>query len=389
MFTMVNIKKYINRFVGYVLRIIPVDDTLIVFESEGDLSDNSYALYDYLKNNNLLPKYKVVWLIESKDNEISDDNCRYILKTAKKDYLRRTMYLCTCKYYIYDHCNYIAPLVKRNKQLVVNLWHGCGFKAENYATSKSNIDLMISTSPFFNDVLSKIHGVDVDKIKPLGYPRTDYFFRPLNTAQLKLKDDFKKYKKVILWMPTFRRSNNINLDESYFSSYTGLPVVTSEQMLLDFDSYLTEHGMLCIFKVHHLQADLPVFRNDFKNILIISDNDVKKIGLQLYQYIMLTDALITDYSSISTDYMLLNKPIIYTVDDYEQYNQSRGFAFDNVKQYFAGEQVLNIQELYGALDNLLLGNDLYVNFRDKINKILNSYSDGESSYRILKAIGIE
>ena len=104
---------------------------------------------------------------------------------------------------------------------------------------------------------------------------------------------------------------------------------------------------------------------------------------------MLTDVLITDYSSISTDYVLLNKPIIYTLDDYEEYKNSRGFSIDDPKQYFVGYHVHNKEELFVAIGDCADGLDIYLNERNKMLPQMHTHVDGNASKRILDHLGIK
>lgn len=102
------------------------------------------------------------------------------------------------------------------------------------------------------------------------------------------------------------------------------------------------------------------------------------------------DALVTDYSSIATDYLLLDKPIVFTLDDYKEYTASRGGLYpENAKDYMSGYHVYTKDELEMALCEIAEGKDIYASVRHKILPEYNAYADGNSSKRILDAIGIK
>lgn len=369
---------------------LPVDEHSIVLESEGDCCDNAFALFDYMKTNGYIGKYHITWLVDHPENFHNEEYVKYCYKHIYSKTSPATIkVLAQCHWYIFDHCNMMESFNKRNGQVVINLWHGCGIKATQYAKKESNIDYMITTGKFFNCEISKVFGVKINKIFPIGYPRTDYFYKEYNKNQLSQKNALQSFNKTILWMPTFRRSINDKLDESYFNSYTGLPIITSEESLLNYDKYLKEHNILCVFKIHHLQAELPAFKNSFSNIQIVDDSDIHKMGLQLYEYISLSDALITDYSSIATDYMLLNRPILYTIDDYDSYNSSRGFCFENAIDYLAGYKAVDENTFYKSLDSIIAGKDEFKTERERINNIFNDNKDKNHCERILKLMGIK
>lgn len=383
--------RYIKSIFDKAFYLLPVQKNLIVFESEGDLSDNSFALYEYMNEEGLDATYNFVWLVDDINQKDNPYKAKYVKKSGKCDYIRRKYYLSRCKYYIYDHSNFLKDEKRKKDRVIVNLWHGAGVKASPYADKESNIDFFVTTSEFFRDEHAKIFGVNPNKIITTGYPRTDYFFKNLTENQIREQNLLAKYEKVFLWMPTFRRSTNKELDESYFDSYTGLPVFENEEDLFELDNYLKERNLLCIFKIHHLQASLNAFKRDFSNIIIVNDEAIKRKGLTLYQYIMLSDALITDYSSISTDYLLLNKPIIYafTIDDFKKYKNSRGFFIENPVEYFAGHHVYSKQEMYDALIDVVKENDIFKSERKRVMKLFNAHIDGNASARILKILGIK
>lgn len=371
---------------------LPVDRKLIVFESEGDLSDNTYALFEYLTGKKMETKYRYVWFVDREDEArlTMRGKTAFVNKSSRKHYLKRLYCLSVCKYYIYDHNNYFErmEIQKKKGQNIINLWHGCGVKTMPFATEPGNIDYLISLSPLFTEIQTKFFGIDMARIFCLGYPRNDYFFMPLNENQRGVTEKLSQYKKVVLWMPTFRRSNNPSLDEAYFDSQTGLPILDTEAKLSAFDDYLRELNILCIFKIHHLQAALEAYVSQYTNIITVNDDEIHRMGLQLYQYIMLADCLITDYSSVATDFLLLDRPMIFTLDDYEDFKKSRGFCFDDAKQYLPGYHVYDEAELKQAVYGSLISGDSYGEQRKKALSLMHQYRDGQSCQRILDLIGL-
>ena len=119
--------KLNNYYFYHYQKKLPIQENLIVMESEGDLSDNAYALYDYMKENGYLKKYQVVWLVDDVKTASKNKwlNTKFATKNAYDAIDReRDKALSTCKWYIYDHCNVFSELEKRPEQLIFNLWHG-------------------------------------------------------------------------------------------------------------------------------------------------------------------------------------------------------------------------------------------------------------------------
>ena len=189
-------------------------------------------------------------------------------------------------------------------------------------------------------------------------------------------------------MPTFRKSNNASVSEEYIKNETGLPIFETRQSLQQFSAFLKKNNILLVFKLHHLQAELPVFTELKAPIIVVRDEDLAENGIQLYQFLALADALISDYSSVSIDYLALDRPIVYTLDDYEQYNASRGLFPQDAINYMPGYHVYTEEELEQSIFEICQGIDKYADERKKIQPEYHEFLDGNSSKRILTKLGI-
>lgn len=387
----------LNVIFYYFFCLFPICPQKIVLESEGDLSDNSFALYDYMRKEGYLGKYRVVWAVDDLQRA-KKSHLEHTVLVNKKDNvldIKRAYNLATSKYIIYDHYNLLWYVKKRRKQIILNLWHGVGYKAIKNAPKKrkekSTFDYFDTLSNGISrDFLSDFLNCSPEKGVVLGYPRLDYFFRDNENGRKFIHDVVDvSFSKLILWMPTFRQSINPNLSEDYSTNSTGLPIIEDDTELDNLNSHLKEKQAVIILKVHHLQAELPVFKRNYSNIMFLNDEELMQKGVQLYQFVAHMDALITDYSSIAIDYLLLNRPIIFTLDDYDQYAKSRGFYRSNVKEYMPGYQVYNRSEFINAIDSILEGKDRQKEQREKISILYHKYQDGNSSGRILDFLNIE
>lgn len=387
--------KLNNYYFYHYQKKLPIQENLIVMESEGDLSDNAYALYDYMRENGYLKKYQVVWLVDniSVSRKENFPNTSFVYKNRYIHLDRKAnKALATCKWYIFDHNNEFIQIDKRREQKVIYLSHGWGYKAaKGNVSTKSFYDAITVTGDIPAKGMALFWNEPLSKTIITGYPRLDYFFKNNKVTEEKVnkKYHFDKYKKVIYWMPTFRQSTNKELSEDYLQNQTGLPIFETRESLKEFSEFLKKQNVLLVFKLHHLQAHLPVFKDHFENILIVKDEEIKQLGMQLYQFINLSDAMISDYSSISVDYLLKDRPIIFTLDDYEQYDKSRGLIPQNAIDYMPGYHVYNQKELEESILEILQGIDSYKEERKKLLPLYHKYNDGKSSQRVLNAIGIK
>lgn len=384
----------INTAIYKICLKFPINDKLIVMESEGDLSDNAYALYHYMKENGITDRYKVVWLVENKREARKREKAVFVTKNPIWIEIRRAYYLATCKWYIYDH-GCVLPLdYHRKDQKVIYLCHGyAGFKMPKgnlKSRAKKMLDEVITTGDIPLKGVIDFFDMEEENVKTLGFSRLDWFYSDLNQvrAQLNTRYSFDSYDKVLLWMPTFRKSTSINISEDYLDTGTGLPLLISKEQFVEFNRFLKERNILCILKLHHLQAEMEIFQKKQSNILILRDRDFQNLGIQLYQFIPLTHALISDYSSISTDYMLLDKPMMFILDDYEEYNKSRGVYPENALELMPGDHIYTIEQLQDAIVRVSLGEDSYRSQRELLVPRFHCFQDGNSSKRILDYLGI-
>lgn len=360
------------------------DEKTIIFQSEGDFCDNARALYEYMLANGYGKKYQLIWFVNNpkKLNKYKNSQVKFVKfpVSNKKEEIILQYYKNKAKIFFFTHPAWLSSWKKDQK--VINLSHGCGCKKAKGNFHIGNLfDIDFTIGKFHTNVESACFGCNPNKLLDLGYPRNDILIDP------KIIRD-STCQKTIIWMPTYRNCYNPNLSENYINNETGLPLVDTSQHMLELDNFLTLKGVKILLKIHHLSAELPVFKQHFKNIEIVLDDLLLQNGKQLYELVAETDALITDYSSIAFDYLLLDRPIAYILSDYEEYEKSRGFSFPNPKEYMPGVHVYKFAELLSFIESISKNEDYFSKERAKIRKIIHTYTDGKSSERILNYLNI-
>ena len=125
------------------------------------------------------------------------------------------------------------------------------------------------------------------------------------------------------------------------------------------------------------------------NIIFLTNPQLDELDIHFYSLLKDTDALITDYSSVFFDYLLIDKPLAFTVDDLESYGKNRGFVFDNPMDYMPGMKLYVVSDFYDFLSNCLNGVDEYSQQRLDVNEKVNYYKDGNNCKRIIDFVGIK
>jgi CDP-glycerol glycerophosphotransferase (TagB/SpsB family) len=138
----------------------------------------------------------------------------------------------------------------------------------------------------------------------------------------------RDYKKVFIYMPTWRDSQR----EIFVQSFD----------LAKMNKMLQEKDSLLILKPH---ANTIVDHIEHYSNIILADSKA-----DVYPILPYTDVLITDYSSVLYDYVLMeNKDVILYLYDYEEYVKDRDlfYPFD---ENVVGKRVFNFEELYSCIE---------------------------------------
>lgn len=275
----------------------------------------------------------------------------------------------------------IYALKIRKDAKLIQAWHAVGaFKRVGFSrlgkeggpnekslTHKNYTDVIVSSKNIIENY-QEAFGIDKGKIHPLGVPRTDFFFdeeqKENAKSELYNKYPILKGKRIILFAPTFRGNGKkaahypheyINIDKIYKS---------------------LKKDEIFIIKNH------PFVKETFN---IKKEQSDKILDFTLYQDInqllLITDLLITDYSSTIFEYALLDKPIIFYVPDFEEYRNSRDFYYD-FDEYTYGEVCKNFEELVQKMQNTIVNKEKLKKFKEKFLDMC----DGKSTQRFIDVI---
>ena len=125
-----------------------------------------------------------------------------------------------------------------------------------------------------------------------------------------------------------------------------------------------------------------------KHIILLDNEMLVDQDIQINQLLGLADGLISDYSSAAVDYMLLDRPIGFTLEDVEEYGESRGFVFDNIKDWLPGAELYSFRDLCLFVREVGRGIDSTGEKRQRLRKIMHDFDDDQSCRRITEALRI-
>ena len=140
--------------------------------------------------------------------------------------------------------------------------------------------------------------------------------------------------------------------------------------------------------MHPFQTEYGIPFDSFSNIKEINNQIFDNADVPMYKFVALTDALISDYSSIGVDYLIVNRPIAFTLDDFEEYKKTRGFIIEDPRIYMPGHHLYTFKELKGFLSDIIDGKDSYKEQREQVLSDLITPSDNYCE-SILDKLGIK
>lgn len=283
--------------------------------------------------------------------------------------------------YVFLNDNFLAMAFMNfnSRTTVTQLWHAPGaFKKfgasssdspeeiEMISKSNSKVDHLIISSQNISPHYENAFRIDKSKIKALGTPRTDYYFRNHDISRLR-EDFIRKYpqaknRKLILYAPTFRETEEFNNVFDFLD-------------LKKFNESLGNEYVLAL-RLH------PKIRKFFPNDIESEDNFIDLTDYEdERELLLISDILITDYSSIMMEFALLNKPVLFFTPDLDSYMKNeRGFYFDFKK--VPGKIAYSDDELIESISD----GDFEMEKIPKFLKTQFDHFDGKTSERIVDYI---
>lgn len=286
----------------------------------------------------------------------------------------RCMYhISTSKICIVDGYNIPISALKHKKGTeIIQIWHAMGaVKKFGYqclnkgegTTSKiarimnmhANYTLVTCTSQATRKIYSEAFNTPIEKIKVLGMPRIDYILgrnNEINEKIIELKKEHPKFnngKKNILYVPTFRRNETIDIDK----------IIKA----IDMEKYNL------IIQLHPLDQTK------------VDDKYKVSSKYSTYDLIKFADYIITDYSAIAFEIATLNKPLFFYVYDINKYSKKRGVNIDFSKEMKDSTRK-NIEEIVKIIESNKYNYEELKRFREKYVETV----DEENSKRIVEYV---
>ena len=373
--------KIVFKIAGTAL---PKKKNRIIFESflGKQYSDNPRALYEYMLKE-YGDKYELIWSVDKRYIQLFEEK---EVPYFKRFSLKWLIAMNTAGIWI---SNSRLPLwiPKPKKTTYLQTWHGTPLKRlaldmdevhmpgtdterykKNFTTESSKWDYLVSPNHYSTEIFKRAFNFNKTVLET-GYPRNDYLVNYNDEDYIhKLKVDLgiQRNKKIILYAPTWRDNEFYARGRYKFD------------IQLDLDRMRNQLGedYIILLRMHYLIAEnINVEKYEGFVIDFSSYEDIRDLYL-------VSDILMTDYSSVFFDYAILNRPMLFFTYDLESYRDTlRGFYFDFEKDA-PGPLLYNTDEIIEAIQNV--DQDQFYDSRQKFRKRFCKLENGQASKNVIE-----
>ena len=359
------IKSFIKNIIYYVLKFF-YRKKIILFESRPDFSDSPKIILEAILSAKISKKIKIVWFLFDNYENTKKFFVKGVRFQKKQNAFERRLYLLLFDVAICSN-RFISGFHK--KQKVFYITHGSPFKETgDYYKLPNGIDYVITQSRYMNKLVARGFNIDDNKCYPLGLPRNDLLLR-------KSSNSFGLFgkSKIIAWYPTVRSFR----DGRIFNNVI-IPLLNNTSEMTILNSCAESCDVKIVIKIHFAQDVKNLELESYPNIIIVNDDFFSSKGLSSYEFLSHTDALLTDYSSVYYDYLLVDKPIGLIWKDLDEYKKNPGMIPEYDKLALGGEKIYTMDDLLSFIRRVSNGVDTLREERRRIKTIAND--DTETSY---------
>jgi CDP-glycerol glycerophosphotransferase (TagB/SpsB family) len=373
-------------------RLWPKDDNLLVFTGGIDVgySDNSRFLFErFLENYG--GKFEMYWVTPRDDlfNDVAImDRARERMLSMHS--LKGVVALLRARTVFFSWGFSDLPVMDFSLRTVtIQLWHGIPIKKIGLCSKRMptkvppsvgrrwhGFTYWVTSSSLERDSISKCTGLPLERVKVTGYPRNDYLIENRASTDTSLSSRFPFLRKtVILYAPTYRAHERVR----FFPFGDFQP----EKLI----AFLEENDAYLVLRTHHVddvlaghdEVDYDSFLSD--RIVVMNRDSVRDVQ-ELLPHV---DIMVSDYSGVWLDFLLLNRPVVFVPYDLESFEAREGLLYD-YQSITPGPKVSEFGELLKVLNDYVLDPSKDSEARGKIKRLFHEFEDGKAYDRIYRLV---
>ena len=371
-------------FYSFASKVFPVDQSLILFESSigKQYADSPKVIYEELLRQN--KNYRYVWVYNKNDVRFINSNTKKVKRLSVEYFY----YLARAKFWV-NNQNFPTYMKKRAKTTYIQTWHGTPLKkmlfdieniqgrSDDYLDrvhqATQSWDYLVSPSEYASKAFRSAFRYE-GEILETGYPRNDIFYREeRNVLAQNVKKRLKlpEGKKVILYAPTFR--DNQTKGKNKFTFKLNMDLNLLKESLGD--------EYILLLRMHVVISNKLTIPEELRDFVynVSSYSDIQELYL-------ISDVLMTDYSSVMFDFANTHRPILYYTYDLDEYRDDiRGFYID-FEQEAPGPFLKSTEDIIHAVQNINQVNERYKLKYERFNNKYCGLEDGKASKRIVDKV---
>ena len=368
----------------HIFNKMPIKNNYVIFESfmGRNYSGQPKYIYEYMQEH-LGNKYTYIWSVDKRGLKIPGKH-----KKVRRSGIRYFYYMNRSKYWI---LNMKQPLSvpKREETILLETWHGTPLKRlvfdlndvvggvsnykDKFYRQKEAWDYLLSDNPFSTEKFQSCFMYPREKILEYGYPANDPLYAPdreERAKKIKEKLGIPQDKKVIMYAPTWRDDNYYEIGQFKFD------------LDLDVNRLEKEFGdeYVILLRLHYLVVEaLDMSKYGDFAINGSAYDDVTDLYL-------ITDILITDYSSVFFDFANLKRPVLYYTYDLEKYRDILHGFYLSMEDDLPGPMLLTNDEVVDAIRNI---DKIEEQYRERYEEFYDRFcciDDGHATERVVNKI---
>lgn len=366
-------------------KTVSVDEHTVIFiafHGRGYTDNPKYIHQEMLKQDRF-NDYTFIWPVKDPNSTKIERS-----KAIRYNSLSYFYYMCKAKYWIVN-CKLPKHIQKKDNQVYLQTWHGTPLKrlahdivevenqtfyrsgmsrqqmTDTYDNDVAKYNYMIAPNEFSFQVFQSAFQINPERLIKTGYPRNDFLTNCTAEKIQEVKEKFKipKDKKVLLYAPTWR-DNSFNTRGYTF------------ELKANFHRWKEVLGQdyIVLFKPHYLIINKFEGDKSLDDFVISVDANADINDLYI-----ISDLLVTDYSSVFFDYANLNRPMYFYMFDLEEYaDELRGFYFD-IYETMPGDIIQDEDQLLQKIKEGSYDYQKLATFNAKFN----AWQDGKASQRVI------
>mgnify|MGYP002078642667 CR=1 FL=1 len=282
----------------------------------------------------------------------------------------------------HTHGLYGCPTPSR-RHPIVNVWHGDSFKLGRHFPDRKLkgpcATYGIASSVVMGRIKADLSEMPYEQLLIVGNPRTSQMFSPPARRQLEALG-IDSARPFVMWMPTFRVAQDSTGRVAWLNTKDPCSDRALANVIATVAERLSEAGFSLVVKPHMLDATARAV----PNALILTNEDLMQKRVPLYSLLGASAGLISDYSSVWIDYLAIDRPIGFLVDDLEDFRASRGLAEPQLIRDYPGEHLDSTKGIEAFIADLHSEGELTrarrTDFKEKIGYVV-SRNSGEKIVR--------